>query len=149
MEEITGKKLIIILIGFMNGLNDLNILIMFYYYKEYLLLPVISLQLIQGFMIFPWLTKPILGYFTDNYQIFGSRRKSYLIIACLFEISLYIIFSFLPRNLLISICLNFGIVLSIVFKNVIAEALTVEITQNIKTKIEITKNFITTQSKNK
>lgn len=110
------------------------------------MLPVVSLQLIQSFMLIPWLTKPLLGYLTDNHEIFGSRRKSYLILSCLFEISLYLIFSFLPKDLFISIILNFGIVLSIVFKNVIAEALTVEVTQNAQTNIEITKKFISSES---
>ena len=98
-------------------------------------------------MIFPWLTKPLFGHLTDNYKIFGSRRKSFLIIACIIEIILYLCFSKLPKNLWISLFLNFGTVSSIVFKNVIAEALTVEITQDIETKIEITKDFLTSASK--
>lgn len=140
------KKLTIMLIGFLNGLNDLNILLMFYYYKEILLLPIISLQMVQSLMIFPWLLKPVVGFISDNYPIYGSRRKNYITLINLFEFIFFICLSTLPRNIFFVAALNLAIIICIVFCNVIAEALTVELTQEIRKKGIPTKKYINSES---
>ena len=141
------KKITIMLIGFLNGLNDLNILLMFYYYKEILLLPIISLQMVQSLMIFPWLLKPVVGFVSDNYPLFGSRRRNYIILINIFEFIFFVCLSFLPRNIFLVAALNLGVIICIVFCNVIAEALTVELTQEIRKKGIPTKKFIKSEGK--
>jgi hypothetical protein len=147
MDLMLKKKITIMLIGFLNGLNDLNILLMFYYYKEILLLPIISLQMVQSLMIFPWLLKPVVGFISDNYPIWGSRRRNYITIINLLEFVFFICLSTLPRNIFLVAALNLSIIVCIVFCNVIAEALTVELTQEIRKKGLPTKKFINSESK--
>ena len=43
------------------------------------------MQSIQAFVFLPWSLKIIYGLISDNVPIFGSRRKSYLIIGALLQ----------------------------------------------------------------
>ena len=135
------------IIAFLQGLGDMNILTMFYYYKELLLLPVVTLQVVQCFMIVPWIFKPVLGYITDNFPVFGYRRKSYLLIIVLVEAAFYFYLATIPMNLLLVLFLNFVTIICIVFKNIIAEGMVVELTHEVQKKSLATKKFISSKGK--
>lgn len=142
MQYQTKKKLTIMIIAFLQGLGDMNILTMFYYYKELLLLPVITLQVVQCCMIMPWIFKPVFGYLTDNFPIFGYRRKSYLLIIVLFEAAFYFYLATMPMQLPVVLFLNMVTVICIVFKNILAEGMVVELTHEVQKKSLATKKFI-------
>ena len=129
-------------VAFLQGLNDLNILTMFYYYKELLLFTVIKLQIIQSLVMLPWLMKPLFGFLSDNYPLGGTRRKSYLMMVCLIEMSMYLYISTIPHSPPIVIAINMIVVMSIVFKNILAEGMVVELTQEVQRTGQAAKDFI-------
>jgi hypothetical protein len=142
MQLQTKKKLTIMIIAFLQGLGDMNLLTMFYYYKELLLLPVITLQVVQCCMIIPWIFKPVFGFFTDNYPLFGYRRKSYLMIIVVVESLFYFYLATIPMNLALVFFLNIMTIICIVFKNILGEGMVVELTHEVQKKSLATKKFI-------
>nr|XP_025887302.1 folate-biopterin transporter 1, chloroplastic-like [Solanum lycopersicum] len=39
---------------------------------------------ISGFSSLPWLVKPLYGFISDSFPLFGYRRRSYLVLSGLF-----------------------------------------------------------------
>jgi len=66
--------------NFAQGFRRLLELGLYYVFKEKLGLQPGEITLLLGIMAFPWIAKIFLAIFSDNISIFGSRRKSYLII---------------------------------------------------------------------
>lgn len=50
------------------------------YFKEHLKLQPAEMQLLSSFISFPWCIKLVYGLIADNVPIYGSKRKSYLVI---------------------------------------------------------------------
>lgn len=142
MNLIAKKKMTIMIVAFLQGLGDLNTLVMFYYYSELLLLPVITLQIVQSTMIIPWIFKPVFGFITDNFPIWGYRRKSYLMLICICETLLYLYIATIPLNLIVVFALNLSIIICIVFKNILAEGMVVELTHEAQKTSMAAKKFI-------
>ena len=65
---------------------DLGALPIFYFYKDELKASPTKIALIQGISMLPWCIKPIFGFITDNFPIFGYKRKSYLILVSMIEL---------------------------------------------------------------
>lgn len=130
------KKMTVIFIGFLNGLRSVNQLVMFYYYKEILFLSVVSLQMVQPLITFPWLLKPLLGFFTDNFPILGYRRKSYLLIIMVVEALLYFYLAMIPHNVSLVMIVHVLTIFCFVFKNVLAESIVVELTHEKQRQME-------------
>jgi BT1 family len=49
-------------------------------FKDYLHLEPAEMQVMSAIIAFPWCIKLLYGLIADNVPIFGSRRRSYLII---------------------------------------------------------------------
>lgn len=118
--------LTVVFIALIQGLLDFYSLAMFYYYKNDLELTASQISLVQSIIILPWTIKPLLGLITDHIAIFGSRRKSYLLLACSFEAFGLICLSRIPRHLALVVFLHLSNTLCLVFRNVIGEAILVE-----------------------
>ena len=147
MELQTNIKVTIMIIAFLQGLGDMNILTMFYYYKELLLLPVITLQIVQCCMVIPWIFKPVFGFITDNFPIYGYRRKSYLLIIVVVEVFFYLYLATIPMKLPLVLFLNMVTIICIVFKNILAEGMVVELTHEVQQKSMATKKFISSKGR--
>lgn len=79
-----------------------------------------------AFLVIPWMIKPIYGLISDFFPIFGSRRKSYFVLAGLLATSSYFALSELgafPETLR---WLLFSASLGIAFSDVLCDALMVE-----------------------
>lgn len=63
------------------GFATFPTLSMNYFFKDELHLNPAELSLFNSLMNFVWILKPVFGFFCDSYSIFGSHRKSYLIIS--------------------------------------------------------------------
>lgn len=83
----TTELLTVLLIAFTQGLMDLMLLPLFYLFKDVMGVSPAQIPVYQGIAMIPWFCKPAFGFMSDQYPIFGSRRKSYLIILTLVEIS--------------------------------------------------------------
>jgi len=71
----------ILSVYFVQGALGLSRLAVTYFLKDDLnLLPAESAAL-MGFTSLPWLLKPIYGFLSDGFPIYGYKRRSYLVIA--------------------------------------------------------------------
>lgn len=63
-------------------------------------------------------------------------------IVCLVEMSMYLYISTIPHSVPIVISINMLVVMSIVFKNILAEGMVVELTQEVQRTGQAAKDFI-------
>ena len=62
------------------GISHLSEFAIAFLFKDTFGLEPDKLSYIYSIVSIPWLFKPIFGYISDTYPIFGYRRKSYLLI---------------------------------------------------------------------
>jgi hypothetical protein len=56
---------------------------MTFFFKDTLGLNVAQMSFYNSLLNFIWVLKPVFGFITDSFPIFGSHRRSYLIIFAL------------------------------------------------------------------
>ncbi len=71
----------IALVYFVQGILGISRLALTFYYKDILHLEPADLSMISSISIFPWVIKPLYGFISDTYPLFGYKRKSYLILS--------------------------------------------------------------------
>lgn len=94
------------LIYFTQGVGSLASQPLFYYLKETLHMKVSDIMLLTSCVSIPWMVKPLYGFLSDNFPIFGYHRKSYILLSCLFSIVAATILGFtslLPLYLLMAL----------------------------------------------
>lgn len=77
--EPTPELLAIVTIYFVEGALGLARLAQTYLLKDELSLGPAELSALTGFFVLPWTIKPLYGFLTDGFPLFGYQRKSYLI----------------------------------------------------------------------
>jgi hypothetical protein len=78
--NVTPELLAIVLVYFVQGILGLSRLAVSFYFKDDLGMDPAELAIFTGFSTIPWLIKPIYGFASDTFPIFGYRRRSYLIL---------------------------------------------------------------------
>ena len=78
--DATPELTAIFLVYFVQGILGLSRLAVSYYFKDELGMDPAELAIFQGFSTLPWLIKPLYGFASDTFPIFGSRRRSYLVL---------------------------------------------------------------------
>ena len=73
--------LAVTLVYFVQGALGISRLAVSFFLKDELSLQPAELALLTGAASAPWLVKPLWGFLSDSVPIFGSRRRSYLILA--------------------------------------------------------------------
>jgi folate/biopterin transporter len=66
------------LVYFIQGLFGICRLALSFYYKDTLHLTPVDLTIISSISSIPWIIKPLYGFITDTFPLFGYKRKSYL-----------------------------------------------------------------------
>ena len=125
----------ILIIALCLGFSSFPTLSINYFFKDVLHLDPTELSLFNSCINFVWILKPVFGFMCDSYPIFGSRRRSYLIIFSLTGAIGWVLLGTWVTNLWQAILVKTLINVSINLCNVIGEAIMVEISQ-----IETTKN---------
>mmetsp|Transcript_206 Transcript_206/g.418 ORF Transcript_206/g.418 Transcript_206/m.418 type:complete len:531 (-) Transcript_206:223-1815(-) len=69
------------MVYFFLGLTDFTDLAGIFYEKDDLHLQPYNSQLVEGSLWIPWMIKPLYGFISDMYPIFGYRRKPYLVLS--------------------------------------------------------------------
>lgn len=77
------------------------------------------MSLIFSITTIPWVIKPLWGFISDTFPIFGYRRKSYLIILSLIHSFFWVLAAFYQTNLNLIVFFLFSIELCMAFCNVI------------------------------
>jgi folate/biopterin transporter len=83
IPPVTPDIWIIALLYFIQGLFGISKIAMSFYYKDVLNLSPFKLTIITCITAIPWIIKPLYGFISDSYPLFGYKRKSYLILSSL------------------------------------------------------------------
>ena len=70
-----------ILVYFSQGIGSLASQPLFFYLKETLHLPPSTVMYLGSLIIAPWMIKPVYGWISDTFPLFGCRRKSYMMVS--------------------------------------------------------------------
>ncbi|MFA7255432.1 MAG: MFS transporter [Candidatus Omnitrophota bacterium] len=112
----------------MNGLGALPALAINFLLKDKAGLMPEQLAYFQAITLIAWVIKPLWGFISDLFPIFGSRRKSYLILTSILAAVAWIVLAFLPdysaaHFLLLLMTL---IYMAYAFQDVVSDGLMVE-----------------------
>jgi len=72
--------LLAILIFFNQGIGSLAAQPLYYFLRETLGIGIPTIMMLGALANLPWLIKPVWGFLSDSFSIFGYRRKSYIIL---------------------------------------------------------------------
>lgn len=85
-----------------------------------------QMSAIFGVVAIPWCMKPIYGFISDSYPLFGLRRRPYMIIMSYVSCSMWIILPFVPHDeFLITLVMTLSSA-GLCFTDVMADSLLVE-----------------------
>ena len=94
--------------------------------KEVLSLDPTQAATFMAFLLIPWMIKPLYGVISDFVPIFGSRRKSYFILASVFAGGSYFLLSRLGASEGMLRLLLFNAMVGFAFTDVLCDAVMVE-----------------------
>ncbi|KAL0388586.1 UNVERIFIED_CONTAM: Folate-biopterin transporter 1, chloroplastic [Sesamum radiatum] len=85
-----------------------------------------ELAVISGFSSLPWLVKPLYGFISDSFPLFGYRRRSYLVLSGLLgAFSWSLMATFVDSKYGVAFCILLGS-LSVAFSDVVVDSMVVE-----------------------
>lgn len=120
---ISNERLTVAMIGIAQGLLDLLTLPIFYFYKDFLMVNAAEISFYIAVAMLPWIIKPIFGFISDQYPLFGYRRRSYLIVATLVETLGILYIGLFANSKLEVVTCQFLLMFGLVFRNVIGGSL--------------------------
>lgn len=112
----------------MNGLGALPSLAINFLLKEKAGLAPEQLAYFQAVTLLAWVVKPLWGMISDLFPIFGSRRKSYLILTSLVTAGAWVVLAFLPDpSVVLPLLLLVTLIdMAYAFQDVVTDGLMVE-----------------------
>lgn len=78
-NEPTPELFAILTVYFVQGILGLARLAVTFFFKDSLGLNPAEVATITGITVIPWMIKPIYGFISDSFPLFGYRRRSYII----------------------------------------------------------------------
>lgn len=79
--DATAEVWAIALVYFVQGITGISRLAVSYYYKDSLHIGPAEMALVGSIQILPWVVKPLYGFISDGFPLFGYKRRSYLILS--------------------------------------------------------------------
>ncbi|ACB00534.1 MULTISPECIES: folate/biopterin family MFS transporter [Cyanophyceae] len=80
-HAVTPELFALLTVYFVQGILNLSRLAVSFFLKDDLGLTPAEVAALTGLAAFPWVVKPLFGFLSDGFPIFGYRRRSYLILA--------------------------------------------------------------------
>ncbi|MGB3636808.1 MAG: folate/biopterin family MFS transporter [Rivularia sp. (in: cyanobacteria)] len=80
-NEPTAELFAILTVYFVQGILGLSRLAVSFFLKDELGLSPAEVSALFGIIVLPWVIKPVFGFFSDGFPIFGYRRRPYLILS--------------------------------------------------------------------
>ena len=80
-NEPTAELFAILTVYFVQGILGLSRLAVSFFLKDELGLSPAEVSALVGVTVIPWVIKPLFGFFSDGFPIFGYRRRPYLILS--------------------------------------------------------------------
>ncbi|XP_015165648.1 folate-biopterin transporter 1, chloroplastic-like isoform X2 [Solanum tuberosum] len=124
--ELTPDNIAVAMVYFVQGVLGLSDLAVSYYLKDDLHLDPAETAVISGFSSLPLLAKPLYGFISDSFPLFGYRRRSYLVLSGLFgALSWFLMATFVDSKYGAAFCILIGS-LSVSFSAVVVDSMVVE-----------------------
>lgn len=80
-NEPTPELFAILTVYFVQGILGLSRLAVSFFLKDELGLSPAEVSALFGIIVLPWIIKPVFGFISDGFPIFGYRRRPYLILS--------------------------------------------------------------------
>ncbi|XP_057489117.1 folate-biopterin transporter 1, chloroplastic-like isoform X1 [Actinidia eriantha] len=124
--ELTPDNIAVAMVYFVQGVLGLSRLAVSFYLKDDLHLEPAETAVISGFSALPWLIKPLYGFISDSFPLFGYRRRSYLVLSGLLgALSWSLMATFVDSKYDAASCILLGS-LSVAFSDVVVDSMVVE-----------------------
>ncbi|CAA3030710.1 folate-biopterin transporter 1, chloroplastic [Olea europaea subsp. europaea] len=124
--ELTPDSFAVAMVYFVQGVLGLSRLAVNFYLKDDLHLDPAETAIISGVSSLPWLVKPLYGFISDSFPLFGYRRRSYLVLSGLLgALSWTLMASFVDSKYGVGFCTLLGS-LSVAFSDVVVDSMVVE-----------------------
>ncbi|XP_057958144.1 folate-biopterin transporter 1, chloroplastic [Malania oleifera] len=124
--ELSPDNVAIAMVYFVQGVLGLSRLAVNFYLKDDLHLDPAETAVIAGFSSLPWLIKPLYGFISDSFPLFGYRRRSYLVLSGLLgAVSWSLMAAFVDSKYGVAFCILLGS-LSVAFSDVVVDSMVVE-----------------------
>ncbi|GAA0173713.1 transporter [Lithospermum erythrorhizon] len=124
--ELTPDNIAVAMVYFVQGVLGLSRLAVSFYLKDDLHLDPAETAVISGFSSLPWLVKPLYGFISDSFPLFGYRRRSYLVLSGLLgALSWSLMATMVDSKYSAAFCILLGS-LSVAFSDVVVDSMVVE-----------------------
>lgn len=80
-QRVTPELFAILTVYFVQGILNLSRLAVSFFLKDDLGLAPAEVAALTGLAAFPWVIKPLFGFLSDGFPLFGYRRRPYLILS--------------------------------------------------------------------
>ncbi|XP_027116310.1 folate-biopterin transporter 1, chloroplastic-like [Coffea arabica] len=124
--DLTPDNIAVAMVYFVQGVLGISRLAVSFYLKDDLHLDPAETAVITGFSSLPWLVKPLYGFISDSFPLFGFRRRSYLVLSGLLgALSWSLMAAFVDGKYDAAFCILLGS-LSVAFSDVVVDSMVVE-----------------------
>ncbi|URE21596.1 BT1 family [Musa troglodytarum] len=124
--DLTPDNFAVAIVYFVQGVLGLARLAVSFYLKDDLHLDPAETAVITGLSSLPWLIKPLYGFISDSFPLFGYRRRSYLFLSgVLGALSWSLMATLVDSKYSAGICILLGS-LSVAFSDVVVDSMVVE-----------------------
>lgn len=125
-NELTLELSAIITIYLVQGILGLARLAISFFLKDDLGLTPAEVAALTGVAALPWVTKPILGFFSDRWPLFGYRRRSYLVLSGILGTVSWLALGTIAKTPLTAVIAITMVSASVAIADVIADSIVVE-----------------------
>ncbi|KAL3812603.1 hypothetical protein ACJIZ3_013871 [Penstemon smallii] len=124
--DLTPDNIAVAMVYFVQGVLGLSRLAVSFYMKDDLHLDPAETAVISGISALPWLVKPLYGFISDSFPLFGYRRRSYLVLSGLLgAFSWSLMATIVDSKYGVAFCILLGS-LSVAFSDVVVDSMVVE-----------------------
>lgn len=124
--DLSPDNIAVAMVYFVQGVLGLSRLAVSFYLKDDLHLDPAETAVISGASALPWLIKPLYGFISDSFPLFGYRRRSYLVLSGLLgALSWTMMATFVDSKYDAAFCILLGS-LSVAFSDVVVDSMVVE-----------------------
>ena len=125
-NQLTPELLGILTVYFVQGILGLARLAVSFFLKDELMLSPAQVSALMGVAAIPWVTKPIIGFFSDGKPLFGYRRRSYLLLSGILGAIAWLSLATVVNSAWSAVIAILGTSLSVAIADVIVDSVVVE-----------------------
>lgn len=125
-NEPTSELIAILLVYFVQGILGLARLAVSFFLKDELALSPAEVSALMGIAALPWIVKPLFGFISDGFPIFGYRRRPYIVLSGLLGAASWVSMATLVHTGWAATVVMLVSSLSVAVSDVIVDSLVVE-----------------------